>query len=87
MEELSEALKKNDKEKLEEEAGDLLFMAINLVRFLGVNPELALSKANEKFERRFRYMEERAKEMGKKLEDMSIEEMELLWQEAKEKML
>jgi len=87
IEELSEALRKGDREKLEEEAGDLLFMAINLVRFLGVNPEFALSKANEKFEKRFRYMERRAKEMGKRLEDMSIDEMELLWQEAKEKML
>jgi len=87
IEELSEALKEGNREKLEEEAGDLLFMAINLVRFLGINPELALSKANEKFEKRFRYMEKRAKEMGKKLEDMSVDEMELLWQEAKEKML
>ena len=87
LSELSEALKEGNKEKLEEEAGDLLFMAINLVRFLGVNPELALSKANEKFEKRFRYMEERARKEGKKLEEMSLEEMERLWQEAKEKML
>ncbi len=88
IEELSEIeaeLKRGDREKLEEEVGDLLFMAVNLARFLGIHPEIALRKANEKFERRFHHIEERAKEMGKNLEEMTLDEMEALWQEAKGK--
>ncbi|WP_456342647.1 nucleoside triphosphate pyrophosphohydrolase [Thermovibrio sp.] len=85
LQEIEEELKRGDREKLEEELGDLLFMAVNLSRFLGVHPEIALRKANEKFEKRFRYMEKRAKETGKELKEMSLEEMEELWQEAKER--
>ncbi len=88
IEELSEIeaeLKRGDRKKLEEEVGDLLFMAVNLARFLGIHPEIALRRANEKFERRFRHIEERAKEMGKNPEEMTLDEMEALWQEAKEK--
>ncbi len=88
IEELSEIeaeLKRGDREKLEEEVGDLLFMAVNLARFLGIHPEIALRMANEKFERRFHHIEERAKEMGKNLEEMPLDEMEALWQEAKGK--
>jgi len=81
--EIEKELQKKNREKLEEEVGDLLFMAVNLSRFLGIHPEVALRKANEKFERRFRYMEKRAKEKGKELKDMKLEEMEELWQEAK----
>ena len=82
--EIEEEIKKGDRRKIEEEVGDLLFMAVNLARFLGVHPEVALRRANEKFEKRFRYMEKRAKEMGRDLSEMSLEEMEELWQEAKE---
>ncbi len=82
--EIEEEIKKGDRRKIEEEVGDLLFMAVNLARFLGVHPEIALRRANEKFEKRFRYMEKRAKEMGRDLSEMSLEEMEELWQEAKE---
>lgn len=85
LSEIEEELKRGDREKLEEEVGDLLFMAVNLARFLGVHPELALRRANEKFEKRFRYMEKRAKEEGKDLKEMSLDEMESLWQEAKGK--
>jgi tetrapyrrole methylase family protein/MazG family protein len=88
LEELNEIegeIKNKNKEKLEEEAGDLLFMAVNLVRFLGIHPELALRKANEKFEKRFRFMERRAKEEGKELSRLNLDELENLWQEAKEK--
>ncbi len=88
IEELSEIeaeLKRGDREKLEEEVGDLLFMAVNLARFLGIHPEIALRMANEKFERRFHHIEERAKEIGKNLEEMPLDEMEALWQEAKGK--
>ena len=85
LSEIEEELKKGNREKIEEEVGDLLFMAVNLARFLGVHPEVALRKANEKFENRFRYMEKRAKEEGKDLREMSLDEMESLWQEAKGK--
>jgi len=83
LSEIEEELQRGNREKIEEEVGDLLFMAVNLARFLGVHPELALQKANKKFEKRFRYMERRAKEMGKELKEMDIEQMEELWQEAK----
>ncbi|RUM88460.1 MAG: hypothetical protein DSZ25_02190 [Thermovibrio sp.] len=60
-------------------------MAVNLARFLGVHPEIALSKSNDKFEKRFRFMEKKAREMGRSLSDMDIDEMEELWQEAKKR--
>ncbi|MEO2082904.1 MAG: MazG family protein, partial [Desulfurobacteriaceae bacterium] len=83
LEEVEEELRKNDREKVEEEVGDLLFMIVNLARFLGIHPEVALMKANEKFEKRFRKMEEAAAEEGKNLEELNIEEMEKLWERAK----
>ena len=85
LSEIEEELKRGNRKKIEEEVGDLLFMAVNLARFLGVHPEIALRRANEKFERRFRYMERKAKERGKELKEMSLDEMEALWQEAKGK--
>ena len=85
LSEIEEELKRGDRKKIEEEVGDFLFMAVNLARFLGVHPEIALRRANEKFEKRFRYMEKKAKEMGKELKEMSLDEMEALWQEAKGK--
>ena len=85
LSEIEEELKRGDRKKIEEEVGDFLFMAVNLARFLGVHPEIALRRANEKFERRFRYMERKAKERGKELKEMSLDEMESLWQEAKGK--
>jgi len=68
---------------IEEEIGDLLFVAVNVARFLGADPEIALKKANRKFAGRFREMERRAGRQGRKLSEMKIEEMEELWQEAK----
>ena len=85
LDEIESELKRGNREKLEEEVGDFLFMAVNLSRFLGIHPETALRKANRKFEERFRFMEKRAKEMGRSLGDMDIDEMEELWQEAKER--
>ncbi len=85
LDEIEQEIERGNREKLEEEVGDLLFMAVNLARFLKVHPEVALRKANQKFERRFRYMEKRAKEMGKELKEMDIDQMEELWKEAKEK--
>lgn len=85
LSEIEEELRRKNRKKLEEEVGDLLFMAVNLARFLGVHPEVALRLANEKFEKRFRHMERKAKEKGKELKEMSLNEMEELWQEAKKR--
>jgi len=79
-EELQEAVASGDKNKIEEEFGDLLFSMINYARFLDVDPETALEKTNKKFKSRFEYIEEHA---TKELDDMSLEEMDALWDEAK----
>ena len=70
-------------EKIEEEIGDLLFAVVNASRFLYINPEIALNKAVNKFIKRFEYIETKGKQIGKKLEDMTLEEMDKLWNEAK----
>ncbi len=88
--ELKEELNKNDEdnnENITQEFGDVLFALINYARFIDVNPDTALEKTNRKFKSRFEYMETRAKEQGKPLQDMTIDEMENLWQEAKQKEL
>ncbi len=69
--------------KVEEESGDLLFAAMNLVRFLGVNPEIALRKANRKFKQRFKWMEAAATREGHRLADLPRARMEELWDESK----
>ena len=81
--ELKKALQEANHLKTEEELGDLLFAAVNLSRFLKVDPEIALKKANAKFERRFRAMERRARESGREFKDRTREEMESLWDAAK----
>ena len=81
--ELKEALASSDRARIEDEAGDVLFSMVNLLRFLEVNPEEALRGTVEKFGRRFMAIERRAGEEGRRLQDMSIEEMERLWQEEK----
>ena len=63
--------------------GDLLFVAVNVARFLGVDPETALRRSNRKFERRFRYVESKIKSQGRELKDASLAEMDALWEEAK----
>ncbi len=70
-------------ERIEEELGDLLFVTVNLVRFLGRDPEAALKKANRKFVARFQEMEHRARKQGRRLAEVSREEMEKLWEESK----
>jgi XTP/dITP diphosphohydrolase len=72
-----------DPVKAEEEFGDLLFALINYARFIGVNPEDALEKTNRKFIRRFRYLEEKARESGRNLHEMTLAEMDVWWEEAK----
>ena len=78
-----EVEQKASAEKIEEEFGDVLFSMINYARFIGVNPEDALERTNKKFIHRFQYLEEKANASEKKLADMSLEEMEAIWQEAK----
>jgi MazG family protein len=81
--ELRWAQEKMDAEAIADEVGDLLFVAVNAARFLGVDPEGALRRSNRKFERRFRYMESRIKEQGRRLQDATLQEMDALWEEAK----
>ena len=82
-EELKKALKQQDQLRIEEEIGDLLFAAINLSRFLNIDPEIALKKANAKFSRRFRAMEGLAQQNGREFKDLPREEMEAFWDAAK----
>ncbi|WP_299429654.1 nucleoside triphosphate pyrophosphohydrolase [uncultured Maribacter sp.] len=70
-------------DKIEAEFGDVLFSMINYARFLKVNPENALERTNKKFIGRFQYLEKKAKELGKALEDMTLAEMDVYWEEAK----
>jgi tetrapyrrole methylase family protein/MazG family protein len=81
--EFAEARRKASREELEEETGDLLFVLVNLARFVKVDPEQALRKSNAKFRRRFGYVEKKLAERGKAPADATVAEMEMLWQEAK----
>lgn len=69
--------------QIEAEMGDLLFSVVNAARLYGVNPENALEKTNKKFIARFNYIEDKARESGRKLNEMTLEEMDSLWDEAK----
>ena len=83
--EFKESLKSEDAARIEEELGDIFFMLVNLSRFLAVDPDKALRKTIGKFIRRFRYIEESAADSGRSLNEMTLDEMEKLWQEAKGK--
>ncbi len=74
---------KMDKNRMEAEMGDLLFSLVNVARLYGINPENALERTNRKFISRFNHIEARAGEMGRKLSEMTLEEMDALWNEAK----
>lgn len=84
--EFREAEVSGDKEKTEEEFGDLLFALINYARFIKINPENALRKTNEKFISRFQYIEKKLAENGKSLIDSDLQEMDKYWEEAKTKL-
>jgi MazG family protein len=81
--EFDQARRNASQPELEDEMGDLLFVLVNLARFVKVDPEQALRKTNAKFRKRFGYIESKLAESGKTLADSNIEEMEALWQEAK----
>ena len=82
--ELIEAKKTEPQERISEEFGDLMFSIVNLGRHLKVDPEEALKQTNRKFINRFKFVEESIRSQGKKIEDTSLEEMEGLWQQAKD---
>ncbi|HXS97722.1 MAG TPA: nucleoside triphosphate pyrophosphohydrolase [Candidatus Limnocylindrales bacterium] len=85
-EELAEfdgARRNASQDEMEDELGDLLFVIVNIARFVKVDPEQALRRTNAKFRRRFAYIESKLAERGKKLADSNIQEMEELWQESK----
>ncbi len=75
---------KSSNEKIEGEFGDVLFSLVNYGRFLNINPEDALEKTNKKFIKRFQYLEQEAGKQGKKLADMTLAEMDVYWNKAKE---
>lgn len=81
--EFKEEVKANQIEKMEAEFGDLLFSLVNYARFLDINPENALERTNKKFIKRFQYLEKKSKEANKTLKEMTLEEMDVFWEEAK----
>jgi len=83
LSELAEARQGAGQEALESEIGDLLFVLVNVARFLKVDPEQALRKTNRRFRERFGYLERQLAARGKPLREATLEEMEALWQEAK----
>lgn len=83
LDEVLEAMADNDAEGIAEEVGDLLFAAVNLARHLKIDPENALRAANNKFERRFRFIEQALRQTQRPMEDCTLEEMDALWGEAK----
>ncbi len=85
MKEFKKALKGKQREEIEGELGDIFFMFVNISRFIGINPEDALRKTIAKFISRFRYIELKAEGRGRKLSDMTLKEMDQLWDEAKKK--
>ncbi len=85
LEEFKEAFKDGKKEESIDEAGDILFSMVNLLRFTGINPEEALQRTVKKFMTRFGHVERRCDEMDKPMDTMTLEELDVLWEEAKKK--
>ncbi|MDO6519711.1 nucleoside triphosphate pyrophosphohydrolase [Zobellia uliginosa] len=82
--ELQAEVKINDQDKMESEFGDVMFAMVNYARFLNISPENALERTNKKFIGRFQYLEGKAKELGKELKEMTLSEMDVFWEEAKQ---
>ncbi|MEN8765316.1 MAG: nucleoside triphosphate pyrophosphohydrolase [Wenyingzhuangia sp.] len=83
LDELNEEIEKGDKKRIEAEFGDVLFSMVNYARRIGVNPENALERTNLKFKKRFEYLENNTMKKGIKLTDLTLEEMDVYWEEAK----
>jgi len=84
LEELKNELMKEDKQRSTEELGDFLFSLINAARLYHLNPDNALEHTNQKFIKRFNYIEEKAREKGVNIKDLTLEEMDKFWEEAKQ---
>ncbi len=84
--ELKQEINQLDKDKMEAEFGDLFFSLVNAARLYKINPDNALERTNQKFISRFNYMEQKALEKAKSLKEMTLEEMEILWNEAKKEL-
>ncbi len=84
LQELQREIDAHNADKMEAEFGDLLFSVVNAARLYGVDPETALERTNRKFIKRFKYLEKETLEAGKKLRDMSLDEMNVVWEKAKE---
>lgn len=82
--EFQDEVKSGNTDAMEAEFGDVLFSMVNYARFLNINPENALERTNKKFIKRFQYLEGKAKEQGKALKDMTLSEMDIFWEEAKQ---
>ena len=82
--ELKKEIVNNDYENIESEFGDVLFSLVNYARYIKINPENALSRTNKKFIKRFQYLENRSRMIKKSLSEMSLSEMNILWDEAKD---
>ena len=85
LNELEVELKREDKKRSEQELGDFLFSVINAARLYHLNPDNALEETNQKFIRRFNYIEQHSIKIGKPLTEMTLGEMDVLWNEAKSK--
>ncbi len=85
LDEVTEAIDENSQNHIEEEFGDLLFSVINAARLYGADPEKALNACCDKFRRRFTYLEENTLRKGLSLKDMTLSQMDKIWDEAKEK--
>ncbi|WP_341797790.1 MULTISPECIES: nucleoside triphosphate pyrophosphohydrolase [unclassified Pseudomonas] len=83
LDEVLQAMADGDADALEDEVGDLLFAVVNLARHLKQDPENALRRANRKFERRFRFIEQALRDSGRSIEDCNLDELDALWGEAK----
>ncbi|MCM4165627.1 MULTISPECIES: nucleoside triphosphate pyrophosphohydrolase [unclassified Arenibacter] len=83
LEEFQYEVKQGNGDAMESEFGDVLFSMVNYARFLNINPENALERTNKKFLKRFQYLENRAKEQGKAIKDMTLAEMDVFWEESK----
>jgi uncharacterized protein YabN with tetrapyrrole methylase and pyrophosphatase domain len=83
LNELREEINVADRKKIESEFGDLFFSLVNAARLYDIDPETALEKTNRKFTRRFNYLESRTMALGRSLKSMSLDEMNVFWEEAK----
>lgn len=83
IDEVQTEINAKNHDALEEEFGDLLFSLVNAARLYGIEPDTALERTNKKFTKRFNYLEKKAKEQGKNIKELTLEEMDALWEEAK----